>query len=50
MEMETKGHVNWTPGYLPHKEAISDGSTDWEVWAYAAIILECDVERDAFMR
>ena len=50
MEGETKGHVNGTLCYFPHIEDINDGSTDWDVWAYAAIILECDIERDAFIR
>ena len=50
IEVETKGHVNGTPGYFPHTDAITDGCTDWDVWAYAAIILECNVERDAFIR
>ena len=49
MEVDTKGHVNGTPGYFPHTEAIFDGSTDWDIWAYSAIILESDVETDAFL-
>ena len=50
MDAKTKSHVNGTSGYFPYTEAITDCSTDWDVWAFAATILKCDVERDAFIR
>lgn len=33
-----------TPGYFPLRDDLLDGSTEWDIWAFAAIILESDME------
>ena len=38
------GTVRGTPGYFPMNEDLRDGSVLWDMWAFAAIILECDME------
>jgi hypothetical protein len=42
------GHVKGTPGYFPLREDWRDGSVRWDVWAMAAIILESNMEKDAY--
>jgi len=37
-----------TPGYMPNFINLKDGSTRWDVWAIAAIILEADMEPGAY--
>lgn len=39
----TQGTVKGTPGYFPAKNYLRDGSTRWDVWALAAMILEADM-------
>ena len=39
-----------TPGYFPIREKWINGSFQWDIWALAAIILECDLEKDAYFR
>jgi len=39
----TSGNIRGTPGYFPNKPNLKDGSTSWDVWAVAAIILEADM-------
>lgn len=39
----TSGQVKGTPGYYPVRPNLKDGSTAWDIWAIAAIILECDM-------
>ena len=46
----TKGSVRGTPGYYPVGLDTKDGSHLWDVWALAAIILESDMEVDAYVR
>lgn len=46
--VKTKGHVRGTPGYFPDVEYLRDGSTKWDIYALGAIILELDIERDAY--
>ena len=41
---ETVGHVYGTPGYMPERPDWRDGSKAWDVWAIAAMILECDMD------
>ena len=36
--------VRGTPGYFPLRDDLFDGSTEWDIWAFAAIILESDME------
>ena len=38
------GTVRCTPGYFPMNEDLRDGSVLWDIWALAAMILECDME------
>ncbi len=42
------GTVRGTPGYFPLNEDLRDGSVLWDVWAFAAIILECDMEANEY--
>lgn len=44
----TRGTVRGTPGYFPHNEDLKDGSTLWDIWAFGAVILECDMEVDEY--
>lgn len=46
--IKTRGHVRGTPGYFPLKDNLTDGSTKWDIYAVGAIVLECDLERDAY--
>jgi len=39
----TSGGNRGTPGYFPNKPNLKDGSTSWDVWAMAAIVLESDM-------
>ena len=39
----TSGALRGTPGYYPTRPTLKDGSTRWDVWAIAAIILESDM-------
>ena len=39
-----------TPGYYPYGQDTKDGSSLWDVWAFAAIVLESDMEVDAYVR
>jgi len=32
-----------TPGYYPNFPNLRDGSTRWDIWALAAVILEADM-------
>lgn len=48
VENTREGTVMGTPGYYPEREDWKDGDYQWDVWALAAIILECDMERDAY--
>lgn len=45
----TKGTVRGTPGYFPMKENLKDGSVYWDIWALAAIVLECEMELNSYM-
>ena len=47
--LTTVGHVRGTPGYFPERENLKDGSTKWDSYALAAIALECDMEKDAYL-
>ena len=46
----TKGTVRGTPGYYPMGQDTKDGSILWDIWAFCAIILESDMEVDAYVR
>jgi len=39
----TSGGNKGTPGYYPLRPNLKDGSTAWDAWAVAAIILESDM-------
>jgi len=43
-QLSTEGTMLGTPGYYPNFINLRDGSTRWDVWAVAAIILESDME------
>lgn len=45
----TKGTVMGTPGYFPIQNYLKDGSTKWDAWSYAAIILESDLRKDGYL-
>jgi len=45
---ESKGSILGTPGYYPNFLNLRDGSTRWDVWALAAVILEADMEPGAY--
>ena len=39
-----------TPGYFPLANKWRDGSKKWDIWAMAAIILECDIHKDGYYK
>ena len=45
---QTRGTVSSCSNYAPVGEDIPDGSPDWDIYALAAIALECDLEKGAF--
>lgn len=45
----TKGHVLGTEGYFPEDQYLRDGSTKWDIYAFAAIIVETDMETDSYI-
>lgn len=45
----TKGYELGTPGYFPATDQWRDGSTQWDIWALGAIILECDMPIDEYL-
>ena len=47
--LTTVGHVRGTAGYFPERENLKDGSTKWDSYALAAMALECDMEKDAYL-
>jgi len=46
--VDTRGHIRGTEGYFPETGSLRDGSTKWDVYAMAAVILECDLDKDAY--
>jgi serine/threonine protein kinase len=46
----TVGTQRGTPGYFPDARNLEDGSILWDVWAFCAIVLECDMETDEYLR
>ena len=47
--VQTMGNLRGTEGYFPDVSYLRDGSTIWDRYALAAIILECDMERDGYL-
>jgi hypothetical protein len=47
--MENIGLMKGTPGYQPRDDDIPAGSPLWDVYAYACIILESDMEMDEYL-
>jgi hypothetical protein len=41
--------VRGTPGYYPLRPNLKDGSTIWDVWSIAAMILEADMPVGEYM-
>ncbi len=50
LTQSTKGTVRGTEGYFPEKEQLRDGSTKWDIWSLGAMILEADLDRNAYLR
>ena len=48
VEVSRLGSVMGTPGYYPEREDWRDGDLQWDVWALAAIIIECDMPRNEY--
>ena len=44
----TVGTARGIPGYFPFANKWRDGSKKWDIWAMAAIILECDMFKDGY--
>ena len=38
-----EGTICGTPGYFPERRKLNEGSKFWDVWAFAAIVLEADM-------
>ena len=43
------GMIKGTPGYYPMRPNLKDGSTLWDVWGMAAVILECDMRPGEYL-
>ena len=42
--------IRGTPTYEPEKAGWHDGSYLWDYYALACIVVECDMEKDAYFR
>ena len=47
--MENIGLMKGTPGYQPRDDGLPAGSLLWDVYSYACIILESDMEIDEYL-
>jgi serine/threonine protein kinase len=45
----TKGKVRGTHGYFPLKPHWRDGSIRWDVWSFAAMLLEADLDKEEYI-
>jgi len=41
---DSEGTFCGTPGYYPDRKTLKEGSRQWDMWAFAAIILEADMK------
>ena len=41
--------IRGTPGYVPLRPNLKDGSTLWDIWGTAAVILECDMRPGEYL-
>jgi serine/threonine protein kinase len=39
-----------TPGYVPFRPQLQDGDPAWDIWAFAMIILESDLEHNVYLK
>jgi len=39
-----------TPGYEPEGARFEDGTIEWDIYSLVAIVVECDMETDAYQR
>ena len=46
---DTKGRVRGTPGYFPFRDNWRDGSTKWDVWSVAVMLLEANLPKDEYL-
>ena len=37
-----------TQGYFPERDNLRDGRVKWDLWAYAAIVLEADMKEKKY--
>ncbi len=42
------GNVKGTVGYMPFKSDLRDGSKEWDLFAYVAMLAEADMPRRAY--
>jgi len=47
--MENIGLMKGTPGYQPRDDDLPAGRVIWDVYSYACIILESDMEMDEYL-
>ena len=45
---DCEGTACGTPGYFPDRRMLKEGSKKWDAWAFAAIVLEADMEPKAY--
>ncbi len=43
-----RGSVLGTQGYFPERDKLRDGSVKWDLWAYAAKVLEADMKEKKY--
>lgn len=48
VEVSRQGSVMGTHGYFPIRDDWKDGDFQWDVWAMAAVIIECDMPRNEY--
>ena len=47
---KSRSGTRGTPGYEPEGGRFEDGSIEWDIYSLVAIIVECDMETEAYQR
>ena len=47
---KSRSGTRGTPQYEPEGSRFEDGSIEWDIYSLVAIVVECDMETDAYQR
>ena len=47
---KTHSGIRGTPGYQPDKDLFAAGAVEWDIYSLVCIIVECDMEGEAYKR